>query len=77
MRDVVLGEELQPQDSRTQRSQISGCQAYAHAYRSRLLVAAQIAISLTLLAAAVRVILVAGRNAAAGLRNADERPCGG
>ena len=34
---------------------------------SRLLVAAQIAISLTLLAAAVRVILVAGRSAAAGL----------
>lgn len=35
---------------------------------SRLLVTAQIAISLTLLAAAVRVILVAGRTAAAGLR---------
>jgi hypothetical protein len=35
---------------------------------SRLLVAAQIAISLTVLAAAVRAILVAGRSAAAGLR---------
>jgi voltage-gated potassium channel len=35
---------------------------------SRLLVAAQIVLSLTLLAVAVRVILGAGRNAAAGLR---------